>query len=352
MKVKLFTHTDLDGVGCAVVAAEAFGKYNVDITYCDYDKIDSKVSNFLSSISMNDYDLVLITDISVNEAIAEIIDQTINSTTYYSDVDMMPRKLILLDHHATASWLNKYWWATVTPIKSIEYIPPAKLVGESITLSEFFAQSGKIEGTKTAGTSMLYDFCMSNGYLGSLHDKSLGIFAETVRRWDTWDWINVYGGEELPKTLNSYLYLIGRDRFFDRFTNNNSIQFADGEKLVLELEAERIKTYIEKVSRGVQKLNISGYNVGLVFAEQYQSELGNAIAKDNPDIDFAVIVNLGGKTVSYRGVKPEFDLGDIVKPLGGGGHPPAAGSKIPDSVVNGVIGFIGLAYLNNFKGRD
>lgn len=40
--IKLFTHTDLDGVGCAILAQLAFGKDNVDISYCNYDEIDRK----------------------------------------------------------------------------------------------------------------------------------------------------------------------------------------------------------------------------------------------------------------------------------------------------------------------
>lgn len=30
MKIKIFTHIDLDGIGCAVLAYLAFGKENVD----------------------------------------------------------------------------------------------------------------------------------------------------------------------------------------------------------------------------------------------------------------------------------------------------------------------------------
>ena len=37
--VRLFSHSDLDGIGCAVLAKLAFGK-DVDISYCDYENID------------------------------------------------------------------------------------------------------------------------------------------------------------------------------------------------------------------------------------------------------------------------------------------------------------------------
>lgn len=47
MKIKLFTHTDLDGVGCAVLAYLAFGYENVDVEFCSYDNVNQKVSNLL-----------------------------------------------------------------------------------------------------------------------------------------------------------------------------------------------------------------------------------------------------------------------------------------------------------------
>ena len=39
--IKLFTHTDLDGVGCAILAKLAFGE-EVDISYCNYDDINER----------------------------------------------------------------------------------------------------------------------------------------------------------------------------------------------------------------------------------------------------------------------------------------------------------------------
>lgn len=40
MQYKLFTHTDLDGVGCAILAYLAFGRENVDVEYCNYNDVN------------------------------------------------------------------------------------------------------------------------------------------------------------------------------------------------------------------------------------------------------------------------------------------------------------------------
>jgi oligoribonuclease NrnB/cAMP/cGMP phosphodiesterase (DHH superfamily) len=125
------------------------------------------------------------------------------------------------------------------------------------------------------------------------------------------------------------LYLIGREKFVKRFSENVSVEFTEGEKLLLEVEEDRIKKYIDKVSKKVIPAKIENYNAGVVFAEQYISELGNAIAEQNPNLDFIAIVNVGGGGISYRrreGI--DIDLGQLVKVFGGGGHPSAAGSSL------------------------
>ena len=43
-KNKLFTHCDLDGIGCAILAYFAFGRDNVDVEYCNYDDVGWKDS--------------------------------------------------------------------------------------------------------------------------------------------------------------------------------------------------------------------------------------------------------------------------------------------------------------------
>jgi nanoRNase/pAp phosphatase (c-di-AMP/oligoRNAs hydrolase) len=57
------------------------------------------------------------------------------------------------------------------------------------------------------------------------------------------------------------------------------------------------------------------------------------LCKLNPDIDFIAMIDMGTKTVSYRAVKEDIDLGnDIAKLYGGGGHPKAAGSEFSSNV--------------------
>ena len=48
----------------------------------------------------------------------------------------------------------------------------------------------------------------------------------------------------------------------------------------------------------------------------------------HPEIDYVAMIDMGSKTVSYRTVKDDIDLGkDVAQLFGGGGHPKTAGSE-------------------------
>lgn len=282
--VKLFTHTDLDGVGCAILAYHAFGAENVDVTYCDYGNVNEKISAYLDGAER--HDLIIITDISVDSITADRINE--DSTTW-----------TLIDHHATAKWLNIYDWALI-------------LVED--------------DGVKTSGTSLF------NDYLNNI----LPEFAEKVRSYDTWDW--TLTGDRAAKDLNDLLYLIGRDRFVHRFTRNNSVKLTAEERLLLEVERSRIDAYIRGKSAALTIRQINGYNVGIVFADRYQSELGNLIAAERDDIDLVAMID-PAKGVSYRS-KGDIDVGAFAKAYGGGGHKNAAGSQVSDEQREAIIDII------------
>lgn len=276
MKIKLFTHTDLDGVGCAILAKRAYE--DVEVAYCNYGEIDATVSEFIDSGEHEKYDYVIITDISVSEEVARKIENTI------------AHKIQLLDHHATAKGLNQYEWAYVADI---------------------------IDGVRTSGTSLLFEYLRDDYQM-----EDVSWLAEKVRRYDTWEWNTKYNDTE-AKQLNDLLYILGRERFVERFVNDPNPAFTETERLLLNLEQERIDAYVARKTKEVVIRKIGEYMVGVVFAEQFISQLGHAIAQEFEDIDFVAIVNTP-KAVSLRTAK-DIDLSQIAKRYGGGGHPKAAG---------------------------
>jgi len=299
-KVKLFSHTDLDGYGCNVVAKLALCFLEVDCENLNYDKINERVKEFFTTKEYDEYSVVYITDISVNDEVAEIIENKINETGI---------RVRLLDHHPTATGLNKYKWATV----DIERY-----------------------GEKISGTRMLYDELSDvvkrvSSEKGMFNKDRLFDFVENVRKYDTWLWKEKYDDIK-PKQLNDLFFLLGTERFVDKiiitlkFSLVTVKDFINENKLLLELQQEKIDKYVEKKNKEIINKNIIGYNAGVVFAEQFQSELGNRLSEMNPQYD--LIIMIGDKTVSYRTVKDNIDCGQVAKLFGGGGHPKASGSQI------------------------
>lgn len=295
--IKLFTHTDLDGVGCAVLAKLAFGD-DVDIEYCGYDDIDDRVRNFICEVRPDEVDAVYITDISVNEETARLID--------IADVCPM-MSIYLFDHHKTAEHLNKYDWATVT-----EY---------------------DIEQTtcKTCGTELFYKYLVDVGYLKGT-DKHFN-FVWAVTMYDTWQWKELRDSDaRMVKEFNDLLYILGRDEFIDRCIRRKRVKGDDAmilpskdERMLLDIRQKEIDAYIDKKDKEMVGLIIDGKKVGAVFADSFVSELGNTLAERHPEYDYISIVDPGSYKISYRTIKDDMDVSEVAKLYGGGGHPKAAG---------------------------
>ena len=315
MKIKQFSHTDLDGVGSYVVLKSALpaDKHEVSITYCDYHKIDEKVVNFTKSEDFNSYDFIVITDISVNEETAIILDEIHKS-------EQGPT-IQLLDHHGTAEWLNKYEWAHVD--QNHQGHP----------------------GHKSSGTSLVVDFLDTNWpELEAELTHGVRHFAETVRRYDTWEWARFYN-EILPKELNDYLYMTSREEFANLMIEiipsnkpGEEVYFDTRARALLDQKQKEIEAYIKKKSKQLIKTDYKeGVVAGVVFADQHVSELGNELCKQNEDIDFVIMIDMGERKLSFRTAKDDVDVSEIAKTYGGGGHPKASGAQFSEEDIHGFL---------------
>jgi oligoribonuclease NrnB/cAMP/cGMP phosphodiesterase (DHH superfamily) len=298
--VKLFSHTDLDGYGCNIIMKALFDS-DVECENLNYDKINERVKEFFTSDEYKKFSFIYITDISVNDEVAQIIDNVRNKE------DIL---VVLLDHHPTALELNKYDWATV----EIER-----------------------DGEKTSGTKMLYDRLADAITVaensGVANKNRLLDFAECVKRYDTWLWKEKYNDIK-PKQFNDLFYLLGRDRFIDKISQNLKFSlatiddFIKSNEILLELQQEKVDRFVERKNKELTEYIIHGYKVGVVYANEFISELGNRLSEMNPQYD--LIAMIGENAVSYRTVKDNVDCGEFAKKFGGGGHPKASGSQIPN----------------------
>ena len=296
--IKLFTHTDLDGVSCEILGKIAFGE-DIDVVRCNYGDIDTKVEEFINGAE--EYDKLFITDISVKKELA-------NALNNVSD------KVILLDHHKTALWLNEYPYALV------------QVEDESVG--------------KMCGAYLFYEYLKKN-HKEFDDTPALKLFIDYVRMYDTWEWKEKYDNI-IPKRLNDLMYMDGPNEFIDKMVyrlGNNLFIFDDTDLMKLQIEQTYINSYIAQKNETlmVNDYLFPGYTVGITFADKYISELGNKLCELHPELDFVVLINMSTLTVSYRTVKDNLDLSDIAKGFGGGGHPKASGSRFDASIVNDML---------------
>lgn len=296
--IKLFTHTDLDGVSCEILGKIAFGE-DIDVVRCGYGNIDDKVEEFINSDE--EYDKLFITDISVKKELADALNNV-------SD------KVILLDHHKTALWLNEYPFALV------------QVEDESVG--------------KMCGAYLFYEYLKKN-HKEFDDTPALKLFIDYVRMYDTWEWKEKYDNI-IPKRLNDLMYIDGPNEFIDKMVyrlGNNLFILDDTDLMKLQIEQTYINSYIAQKNETLMINDdlFPEYTVGITFADKYISELGNKLCELHPELDFVVLINMSTLTVSYRTVKDDLDLSDIAKRFGGGGHPKASGSRFDASIVNDML---------------
>ncbi|MDN3018735.1 DHHA1 domain-containing protein [Paenibacillus sp. BSR1-1] len=289
--VKLFTDIDLDGLGCGLIAKIAFGE-KADVAYCSYRNLNQRVEAFISNLE-NNAEEVYITDLAVNNDVEKKLAERFRQGKHIQ----------MIDHHATAMHFNEYKWASVRA----EY------------------ETGK----KTCATSLFYDFLVEHGRLE--RNKALEEFIDLVRQYDTWEWDE--NDNIKAKRLNDLFYIRNREQFEEemlkRLTENrDSFDLTETENMLLDIEEQKISRYIQSKSRQMVQTFVGDYCVGIVHAEQYLSELGNALNNLYPYFDMIALLNVGGKKMGFRTIHDDVNVAQFAQKYGGGGHPKASGADL------------------------
>lgn len=273
MKRILITHTDLDGAGCAIL----FRRYypDIEIRYCDYDTID-KVSREIWN-KRDEYDVIYFADITPNEG--------------YGLMMLGDRKFELIDHHITRVYLND------APRGRVTY------------------------NTDYCATYLTVERLNANIMA---HDEHK-IFVLGVDAYDTWKLDSDYRtyGVNLNLLFNYY----GMEEFIDQFANMRYIN--DKEYDMLDIFHKLDRDYLaEKLEQGSIRFD----KAGNMYFEVYVSESGAHIGMlvDNPDFpdgcQYIKSINLNDRVVGLY--SKDFNVSEIAKAHGGGGHKTAAGYEI------------------------
>jgi len=256
------THNDMDGAGCSILLKSVYK--NIDTFYLNYDEVDDFIlNNFVH------YDRIIITDVSPGE---ELLKHLINRL-----------EITLIDHHISSENLKSY----------------------DFTIHE----------TGKSATKLTYEWLLSeNKNVKKFHD-----LVECINDYDLWLLQN-----KKSLKMNMLFTLFGIDRFVKRFLCNPSTAFAKEEKLLLELEEESQNKYFENSEKHIQVFTDKwGRTFGCIFAEKYNSELGNYLLQ-KMQLQYIFIINAQKRKVSLRSI-PTVSVNDIAEANNGGGHKNAAG---------------------------
>lgn len=302
--IKIFTHTDLDGIGSVVLADLAYGKENIHYETHNYNTIDQAVVDFYESGRYLEYNSVALTDISVRtpesiEALEKMNESII---------------VVLLDHHPTATNLNEYEWAVVDT------------------------------ESNTCGTEMFYNHILP--HLECELDKeeleTVAQYVELTRLYDTWDWTRIALPEKSmrAKHLNVLFTLNKKSDFIDTIMNNirHHRIFNDEEKLIVKTYERIYQKTLFRKNKSLKLVSYKNYVVGVTIAEDYISDLAHDLLEGHPETDIVAIVNVaGGGLVSLRSRDDGPDVKEIAESFGGGGHLHASGYRIKPEIVEDLL---------------
>jgi oligoribonuclease NrnB/cAMP/cGMP phosphodiesterase (DHH superfamily) len=268
----LFTHTDLDGVGCAVLFAATrpdHGPAHLVENGAIDERVSAAVADRMAAPAEHE---VLVTDHGVSEDVAARIDAFVAAGGTFA----------LLDHHRSSAHLASRPWATVDERRS--------------------------------ATGLLFQ------HLG--RPPMLAEFVRLVEDHDLW-----LHRDERSARLAALHGMLGHERFLARFAANPEVRFSEGERLLLDVEQARRNAYLDKKVGQARVLERGRVRWAVCYAEQHQSDLAERMMNDL-DVVATAIVNTSKRTVSLRG--RGYDVSTLAQRYGGGGHSRAAAFTFRD----------------------
>ena len=328
LRMKHISHLDLDGYGSTILSELLMqfypeGAMTLETVNILPNRLTAEMEKTFESI--DDYDLIVITDLAVNQTLVDMIKNHPNGN-----------KVKVFDHH----------------LCEIEDLP------DNFTVTE---QSPINDGKLTCATELYYNFIKNDRVYTLIHNKNIrkaiAYFVECVRVYDTFEFWSTRNDSinEIDMTyfdaprLNTLFHIMDRDEFKEYI--GKYIYSPNWECLtvsntdypwitkVLQLEQNKNIKYVESAIRRMvrtpfkytvyknKQVHELDYNIGVIFAEKSSPVIANTALERNPDLDFCAVVS--NNQVSIYANKPDMNVSTIAKIFGGGGHKEAAGFTIP-----------------------
>lgn len=299
------THNDLDGVACNVLMELCNFDTPVVIKNVETNQVEKTIIDFVEEEDSIPY-WIIINDLSF-----------INDSELVMDLNELCEKkiikLTLIDHHPTATWLNKYSWASVKP-----------------------------DADNGSASYQTYKYLSSLGYI--LPNARLNSWIRSVSRYDTWVWktSDIFKQDEYENIL---LDIYGIDFYVESIIvklmtpNSQGITYSYTETKLIQNYIQKRETKLIKVSEEkIKKINFFGETLYLSLSNAPISALKEKIELLYPDAKDSIIAILYADEMklSMRTTSDNIDLGKIAvshaKDGKGGGHKKAAGCTLPVDV--------------------
>jgi oligoribonuclease NrnB/cAMP/cGMP phosphodiesterase (DHH superfamily) len=298
MSTRVFTHVDLDGMGCSLLLNIAGLVARTE--FHDYDSIEGSLIQASSNPKVKN---IIITDISPTDSTAQLLSHS-------------GKVVRLYDHHKTRSFIAKYLWAIYNKDK--------------------------------CGTELVFDALETLAKEHNLHvefakEPKYIEFVETVSAWDMWKTSSPY--RKRGENLNTLLGFLGREKFLSIFKENINADMVDPLKTCLEHMNDRKARYINSVLKKQLKsakfyVDGLGNQFSILFANEFISEIGHAALEhvDFEGVAYICVVNPVVNSCSLRS-RDNIDVSSIAATLNGGGHTNAAGFpfKMTDQIENNIF---------------
>ena len=299
----LFTHTDLDGMGCAVLTRLVYNKYY--IAFCKDEKsIDEKFDDFRKNVSLQGPKTILVADQCFSMDKCREIDKDWS----------LKGEIRVIDHHKSRlkeQGCGEFSWVNITP-----------------------ETNGRLE----CGTSLLYQQYIREGRL--YPTPALDTFVELVRVRDV-EWSNPLFDEATK--LNNLFLALGKEEFInemkDKLGNvHKKFAYTEREDAIIKDYEQKYNAKVEEYATNMRLIDFDGFKAGFVKIEpdlDYQSNVPKLVRTLPVAKEIQIMVMPNGHCVSLRRIDEEIDLSVIAKNHGGGGSPWAGAfplENLPDEL--------------------
>lgn len=301
MKVLLFSHkSDIDGLGSVVLGKVAFNDFTYEL-FEDVGDLELKFRKYINSNYFDQFDIIFITDLALYDPSLSMVA---NSS--------LKEKVLVFDHHQASidKGYGNYDFTTIYEIR---------------------------DGKKKCGTELFYEYLIDNNLIKA--NKCSDYFVECTRLEDTWDWINDQIIGEKAHDLAILYNVLGRDNYIEtmveKLINNEDFFYTKKEENLIENKKKEYERVLYDISQEADYFTDSNDdNFAVMFCDyQYRNEIPDYILNHgNPhNIKYLIVVaydkgEYGQK--SYRRVDSNYNVNNIAKAHGGGGHPGSAAVSI------------------------